>query len=137
MKHYAAVLLSLLVMSISLVYLVPPARVAATALTDFPTVAADAKSDACTGIGLAGADCNGTTGSDKLNTTLKTGLNIFSVIIGIVAVVMIVVAGFRFITSGGDSGKVAGAKNAILYAIIGLVVVVFAQSIVFFVLKNV
>ena len=114
-----------------------PVLVAAAPVAPDALVIADAKSDACAGIGLAGSDCNSGASTSKLNGIIKTGLNIFSIIIGIVAVVMIIVAGFRFITSGGDTGKVAGAKNAILYAIIGLIVVVFAQSIVFFVLRNV
>jgi len=35
---------------------------------------------------------------------------------------MIVYGGFKYITSGGDSGKVGGAKNTLIYAIIGLIV---------------
>lgn len=45
---------------------------------------------------------------------------------GIVAVLVIIVAGFIFITSKGDANKIAQAKNAILYAVIGLVVVLVA-----------
>ncbi|HVU59864.1 MAG TPA: pilin [Candidatus Saccharimonadales bacterium] len=102
---------------------------------------ADAKSDACTGIGLAQDSTNNTTdgcgdSGTQLNTVIKTGINIFSVIIGILAVVMIIVAGVRFITSNGEASKVAGAKGAIIYAIVGLIVVVAAQSIVWFVLSN-
>lgn len=114
-----------------------PALAVATPAAPGILVMADAKSDACAGIGLAGSDCNSGAGASKLNGTIRTGLNTFSIIIGIVAVVMIIVAGFRFITSGGDTGKVAGAKSAILYAVIGLIIVVFAQSIVWFVLQNI
>jgi hypothetical protein len=42
--------------------------------------------------------------------------------------------GFKYITSGGDSGNVTAAKNTIMYALIGLVVVALAQLIVRFVL---
>jgi hypothetical protein len=49
-------------------------------------------------------------------------------------VIMIIVGGFRYITSGGNDASVTAAKNTILYAIIGLVVVALAQIIVRFTL---
>jgi lysylphosphatidylglycerol synthetase-like protein (DUF2156 family) len=63
-------------------------------------------------------------------------INIISVVVGIVAVIMIIYAGFRYVTSGGREDAVKGAKNTILYAIIGLVVVALAQIIVHFVLAK-
>ena len=83
------------------------------------------------------AACANTNSSpDKLNTLIKNNINIFSVLVGIVAVIMIIIGGFRYITSGGDSGNVTGAKNTILYAIVGLVIVALAQFIVKFVLNQ-
>lgn len=64
-------------------------------------------------------------------------INIFSLVVGVVSVIMIIVGGFRYIISGGDSSSVQGAKNTILYAIVGLIIVVFAQVIIRFVLTNV
>jgi hypothetical protein len=49
---------------------------------------------------------------------------------------MIILGGFKYITSGGDTGNVTGAKNTILYAIVGLVIVALAQIIVRFVLDK-
>lgn len=72
--------------------------------------------------------------TDKVNSLITTIINIFSVVVGIVAVVMIIWGGLKYITSGGDSGNVTGAKNTILYAIIGLIIVALAQFIVRFVL---
>ena len=48
----------------------------------------------------------------------------------VVAVVAVVIAGFTYTLSQGDPGKVAQAKNAILYAIIGLVVVLAAAGVI-------
>lgn len=62
-------------------------------------------------------------------------VNIFSIIVGIVAVIMIIYGGFRYITSGGDSGNVGNAKNTLIYAIVGLIIVALAQLIVHFVLS--
>jgi hypothetical protein len=50
---------------------------------------------------------------------------------------MIIWGGLRYITSGGDSAKITSAKNTIIYALIGLVVVALAQFIVKFVLAKV
>lgn len=86
----------------------------------------------------SGNDCTTNTGGaeENLNTLIADIVNIFSVIVAIVAVIMIIVGGFKYITSGGDSGNVTGAKNTILYAIIGLVVVALAQFVVKFVLSK-
>ena len=63
--------------------------------------------------------------------------NTLLMIIGVVAVVMLLLGGLRYITSGGDSKKVTDAKNTILYAIIGLVICVLSYAIVNFVLKTI
>ena len=92
----------------------------------------------CTGAGLnvqGSSTCPDTSGS--INNIIKWVLDIFSVIVGIAAVVMIVVGGLKYTISGGDSTRVSGAKDTILFAIVGLVVVALAQIIVHFVLQNV
>ena len=63
-------------------------------------------------------------------------IDIFSIVVGSVSVIMIIIGGFRYVISGGDSNGVSGAKNTIMYAIIGLVIVLFAQVIVRFVISN-
>lgn len=78
-----------------------------------------------------------TAAQDKVNNLLTTIINLFSLIVGIVAVIMIIVGGFKYITSGGDSGNVTGAKNTILFAVVGLIIVALAQFIVRFVLSKV
>lgn len=82
-------------------------------------------------------DIGGKTPNQRINEIITTIINIFSLVVGVVAVIMIIIGGFRYITSGGDSGNVSAAKNTILYAIIGLVVVALAQFIVRFVLARV
>jgi hypothetical protein len=76
-------------------------------------------------------------GSDTVNKTITTVINFFSAVVGIISVIMIIYGGFKYISSGGDSGNVQSAKNTIIYAIIGLVVVAMAQFIVQFVLNKV
>jgi hypothetical protein len=71
-----------------------------------------------------------------LTGTVKTVVNVLSVVVGIAAVIMIIIGGFRYITSGGKQESVTAAKNTILYAVIGLVIVALAQVIVRFVLTR-
>lgn len=66
----------------------------------------------------------------RLDNTIKNGVNLISLFVGVIAVIMIIVSGLKYITSGGEADKVKGAKNTIVYAIIGLVIVAFAQLIV-------
>jgi hypothetical protein len=49
---------------------------------------------------------------------------------------MLIIGGFRYITSGGNSEGIGKAKNTIIYAIIGLIIVALAQIIVQFVLNK-
>lgn len=82
--------------------------------------------------------CNSSTDpEEKINSLISDVINIFSIVVGVVSVVMIIIGGFKYITSGGDSGNVTGAKNTIMYAIIGLVIVALAQVIVNFVLAKI
>jgi len=77
----------------------------------------------------------GSTGNG-LGDLVKKIINILSVVVGVVAVIMIIIGGFRYITSGGKQDSVTGAKNTILYAVIGLIIVALAQIIVRFVLTR-
>lgn len=61
-------------------------------------------------------------------------LNAFIYVIGAISILMVVVGGFRYVTSSGESAAVTGAKNTILYAIIGLIVAGLSYSIINFVL---
>jgi hypothetical protein len=90
--------------------------------------AGDAKDDVCSGITSAGGSCSDN--GSGLTHVIRTVIRIISLVAGIAAVIMIMIGGLRYTTSGGDSSKVAGAKSAIMYAIIGLIVVIFAQIIV-------
>lgn len=97
--------------------------------------AATPQDEICSGVGLTGSSGTGCGDQGKQAfQVIGTIINVLSVLIGIASVVMIMIAGFRFITSGGDSGKVAAARSGIVYAIIGLIVVVLAQAIVHFVI---
>lgn len=96
----------------------------------------DSKKAICDGVALTGEKCDSTSGPSVENT-IKLVVNILSMVVGVIAVIMIIIGGLKYITSSGDSGNVSSAKNTILYAIVGLVVVALAQVIVRFVLNKV
>lgn len=80
--------------------------------------------------------CGASSPTSGVSSIAKKIIDIFSLVVGVVSVFMIVYAGFRYITSGGDSGNTTGARNTLLYAIVGLIIVAIAQIIVRFVLHT-
>ena len=76
-----------------------------------------------------------TTGN--LTDSIKTIINVLLFVLGAIAVIMIIIGGFRYVLSAGESSAITAAKNTIFYAVIGLVVAILAFAIVNFVLKNV
>ena len=84
-----------------------------------------------------GLNKTGTAPSTDVDSVIRTIINILSLIVGIVAVIMIIIGGLKYITSSGDANNISSAKNTILYAIIGLIIVALAQVIVRFVLDQV
>jgi hypothetical protein len=64
---------------------------------------------------------------------------IFQIVLGIlggVALLVIVIAGLRFITSAGDPQKAAHARTTIIFALLGLIIAIAAYSIITFIIKR-
>lgn len=96
-----------------------------------------AKEDACAGsqVSSTAPDCSAGS-SSEVDTLIQNIVNIISLIVGIIAVIMIIINGLRFITSGGDANSVSSARNGVIYAVVGLILVGMAQFIVRFVLAR-
>lgn len=126
------------------------ASIALLALTVAPVAVVanslSASAASCDGIqncvdgGISSTDSSGATSSvdaeTKVTELAQDVINIFSWVVGIISVIMVIVGGFQYITSGGDSGKVTTAKNTIMYALIGIVIVALSQIMVKFVLQK-
>lgn len=80
-------------------------------------------------------NCTKTPGK-TLNETIASIINLLSVIAGVLAVIFIIIAGLKYITSAGKQESVASAKKTLVYAVIGLIVVALSQILVRFVLSN-
>ena len=70
------------------------------------------------------------------NGILTKVANIIAIVVGIVAVIIIILAGIQYMLSTGDSTKLARSKDAIIYALIGLVIVVLARTAVAFIVSK-
>jgi hypothetical protein len=130
---------ALSVLMITLLMLVP-FRVHAEETLSKPNI----QQGLCSGIyklNVSVSECNNKVNEDaaqkQVNDLIRTVINLLSSVVGIIAVIMVMVGGFKYITSGGNDSNVSGAKNTILYAIIGIVVVAFAQYLVKYVLAQV
>lgn len=63
--------------------------------------------------------------------------NVLVFVVGAISVIMVIIGGLLYVLSSGDGKNTARAKDTILYAVIGLVVALFAYAIVNFVLTRV
>ena len=87
--------------------------------------------------GAQAAQCDGCpTNLFGDNGVFRQVTNVILYIAGVVAVIMLIVGGIKYVVSGGDSKKVTDAKNTVLYAIIGLVICFLAFAIVNFVIAS-
>lgn len=64
---------------------------------------------------------------------LQQVLGVVYFIAGIVCVIVIIIAGVRYTTSQGESSNVQKAKNTILFAVVGLVVILVAAAVTQFI----
>ena len=114
---------AMLLLGFALPLTVPTATVGAVDVFDACRGAADTA--VCKGRGdkILGAD-----------GILANVINLLLTIIGVVAVIMIIVGGIRYTTSGGDSGQINSARDTIIYAVVGLVLAIMAFALVNWVL---
>jgi hypothetical protein len=71
---------------------------------------------------------------DDASKLIKSVINILLYVLAAIAVIMIIVGGIRYTLSNGNATEITGAKNTILYSVVGLVVAMLAWSIVNFVI---
>ena len=95
--------------------------------------ATDVAGNLCNGtqlVATGGAPCTDAGSNNTIQSVVDLIVNLLSLVVGLLSVIFLIFGAFKYITSGGDSGKVTSAKSTILYALIGLVIVAIAQVIV-------
>ena len=81
----------------------------------------------------ANGGTNPLTGSNGLLLTIA---NVIALVAGAVAVFVVILAGWRYITSGGDPSKTQAAKTTLIYALVGLAVIAASNVIIGYVLGH-
>ena len=81
------------------------------------------------------AICNNRT-DKKAPKIIKNIVNVLLFILAAVSVVVIIIAGITYTTSGGNATLVTKAKNTLLYAVVGLIVAIMAYAIVNYVITS-
>lgn len=71
------------------------------------------------------------------NGVLMSIVNLLTIVVGIAAVIMIILGGLKFITSGSNPEEVKTARERIIYAIVALIIAALAQVIVRVILSTV
>jgi len=75
-------------------------------------------------------------GNTSLSGIIATGVKAVLSLLGIIFLVLIIYAGFNWMTAQGDEEKVTLAKNTLTRAIIGLIIITAAYSITYFVFNS-
>ncbi len=91
-----------------------------------------AKGQVLGGIGETGTSCS----DAPVKSGFQAIVEVLSLVVGGIAIIMIIVSGFRYITSNGDSARVTTAKNTLIFALIGVAVAALAQILVQFVVNK-
>lgn len=119
----------------AVLFMVLPA--VAAVVPDAAFAQASPQESACVGAGgnWTGSECD-MPGDGSLDGLFETITNALLFLVGAVSVIMLIVGGFKYVVSGGDSSKIESAKNTIIYAIVGIVVAVLAYAAVDFVIDQ-
>lgn len=70
--------------------------------------------------------------TSSANDVLNGGLNLVYFVGGVVAVVAIIISAIRLVTNDGEPETIKRARNTIIYAVIGLIVIISAFTITWF-----
>jgi len=86
------------------------------------------------GLDAVGTEAYGESGAPKdIQAIIATVIKVVLGLLGIIFVVLLIFAGIKYMTSGGDQEKVKAAVNQIKNAVIGLIIIVAAYSITYFI----
>lgn len=80
-----------------------------------------------------GAQQTGLSGA-SIEQTIPKIVNTMLFIVGVLAVIMIIYGGIKYVTSTGDQSKISSAKSTIIYSVAGLIIAILAYGIVNFVM---
>lgn len=106
------------------------APIAVTGSAGAANVFSGAKDEACAGVRLESSSNDCKDGAQSVTNIIGRVIDFISVVVGVICVVVIIISGLRYVTSNGDSNNITSARNTFIYALVGLILVAFAQLIV-------
>jgi hypothetical protein len=104
---------------------------------------ASATADGDKSYGLSGFNVDigktepGEDAAENIKSSISQVINIVLGFLGVIAVVIIIYAGFKWMTAGGNEDAVGESKKMIIQAIIGLVIIFLAWVIANFVIQQI
>ncbi|MFH1427888.1 MAG: pilin [Patescibacteria group bacterium] len=84
----------------------------------------------------AGFQNTGFAGGEGIGAIMATVIQAFLSLLGIIFLFLILIAGYNWMTASGDEEKITKAKVTINRAIIGLIIVISAYAITYFVFNH-
>jgi uncharacterized membrane protein len=78
-------------------------------------------------------DTTGFNQGTSVGNIVATGIEIVLSVLGLIFVVLVIVSGFEWMTASGSEDRISKAKKRLTSAIIGLVIVIAAYSITWFI----
>ena len=89
-------------------------------------------------LNAAGKSWGGTTpvAGSSMTGIIATVVKAFLGLLGIIFLVLIIYAGYEWMTAQGDEEKVTKAKDTLQRAVIGLIIIIAAYSITYFVFSS-
>jgi TRAP-type C4-dicarboxylate transport system permease small subunit len=81
--------------------------------------------------------CGDHCGATNISTIFANVTNALIFLVGGISVIMIIIGGLRYVTSNGDAKSTEGAKNTIMYAVMGIIVAIAGYAIVNFVVTQI
>ena len=96
---------------------------------------ADRRPEICTsGQNMSDEDDRNSPITGKNGILIKV-IDILSLIVGVACVLVIIISGLRFIVSAGDSNAISSARRSLIYAVVGLLIVIISRALVLFILS--
>lgn len=75
-------------------------------------------------------------GPNALPDMIRAVINMLLYLLGFIAILFLIIGGYQYIASSGNPDQIETAKKTIMYAVIGIVVVVLSWAIIYFVTSS-
>ncbi len=101
------------------------------------TLADEDLRDEQVGLEIIGSDAFGITGEPQdIRISIVKTINVALTFLGVIFIVLILLSGYQWMTSGGNDEQVSKAKKNITNAVAGLVIIMFSWGVSYWILRR-